>query len=946
MATLTRSRDAPTHVANPALALEIPTPFPREQLIREQSITGSKAYDTTDDLDQERGAGPSQTLDGSEAYESTASGDIHEVMPSISYVQRSCLMTLNNLLSAPTHWTPIVPDRRHSMPPTPNTSTSEQMHHEYPSALQTLVSNLRNRCVDDNMIEYHPSSTEADMIHELRTRVQTLSPTLDSDDFRLASALISSQTVEQPAPANLFDTLKRQLSELQLERQSSQSGTPTPGAPPVLAVETALLWSQIDEELESVVAMCKQRAENLPRFSTDHLPPQYDPDDYLFEALPEYESGHHPRVSLEDKSYMANPHHSPIVAGGQPSEKMRLDLEAVAMAIDRLYLVAPQLHNQRVELKTSKLEQMERARREGAKPVSPISKGKQKASEMQELENIFDMLGKASNRSLLDQSVILDGGMQARLERARQRDSAKRDTFIEQLAKHSDAGRLHEQDALRPKMKDPETLLSLPEFIKESVPLGSVRLEDPTTMLTLPEFVKEPPPPHIVSSDSPTATLKTKKKSRSRSLSAPSLSWLRHSSKAGVSTIRYKSSHSRSRSRGSNTTPSSLEVTYVAENHDSLQHILVFFNVTGAVPGVDIEAEIVPTPKHGCSEGNRLVIRSGTNTSSPLYLPAHTSLGKKDVKVQSGHFEIKLPTLAPPVDTPSEDISAPLLDASQLVAINPTSFICASCSLPLVYSHGINTYRDLPSEHWEELVDAWMCHSDQKLHQQVTSHGKGGFWPQPSQALVGGSYILFEESSLAKNNLHVSDRKMRGEQWRLVRCLCGAVVGRCQEHSDNGQTSIVYRLLKYAIRPVSPTSEPSRISLSAFIIEDMVEFVQAHATYRFVILDEEEERPRILVWLFKPNIQLSYSVSTSYAIPRTASIRAAKVLFKLLGPLDESADLNNLLNKYPGFPQAEYLFYPRDICHRLAGLLKESNASYPLSMRTMTGLEVGWLHRA
>ena len=40
---------------------------------------------------------------------------------------------------------------------------------------------------------------------------------------------------------------------------------------------------------------------------------------------------------------------------------------------------------------------------------------------------------------------------------------------------------------------------------------------------------------------------------------------------------------------------------------------------------------------------------------------------------------------------------------------------------------------------------------------------------------------------------------------------------------------------------------PSRIPLSAFIVEDMVELARAHATYRFVILDEEEERPRILV---------------------------------------------------------------------------------------------------
>jgi hypothetical protein len=99
-----------------------------------------------------------------------------------------------------------------------------------------------------------------------------------------------------------------------------------------------------------------------------------------------------------------------------------------------------------------------------------------------------------------------------------------------------------------------------------------------------------------------------------------------------------------------------------------------------------------------------------------------------------------------------------------------------------------------------------------------------------------------------------------------VRCICGAILGRCQEHDtgDNNVRATVYRLVKYAIRPmnaamklvlhrllvvVTDSSEfrsPS-VPLSAFIVEDMDEFVQAHATYRFVILDEEEERPRILV---------------------------------------------------------------------------------------------------
>ncbi|TFY80137.1 hypothetical protein EWM64_g3874 [Hericium alpestre] len=100
--------------------------------------------------------------------------------------------------------------------------------------------------------------------------------------------------------------------------------------------------------------------------------------------------------------------------------------------------------------------------------------------------------------------------------------------------------------------------------------------------------------------------------------------------------------------------------------------------------------------------------------------------------------------------------------------------------------------------------------------------------------------------------------------------------------------------------------------------------------------------------------------------PAERVVQAAKVLFKTIGPSTVYTDLpsyvfpsfhiydifhvtslpDSLLDKYPGFPQAEQLLYPMEICQRLAVLLKESNACYPESMRTMTGLDVGWLLRA
>ncbi|KAG5646393.1 hypothetical protein DXG03_003716 [Asterophora parasitica] len=796
------------------------------------------------------------------------------------------------------------------------------------SALYTLVTNIRNRQGTDTMIEIQSGNSESELLHELSTRFKSISSTLEPADALLATSIISllshfhrlstlqstkqsfratvePSPVDATDPGDPFATLRRQLSDLQVERLSTRQNILAPDAPPVLVVEAALLWSRIDEELETVVAMCKERTEQSPA-SLDGLPPQYDPEDYdLLDVPPDYhESG--VRTSIDSKSRDAL--HSPITATRQMDEKMRLDLEGVAMAIDRLYLVAPQLHNQRVELKSSKVAQMERATREGSQtPQSRSSRsGKQKATEgeqdMQELERMLDLLGKATGRSLSNQSVVLEGGLPGRLERARQKDLAKRDAFVEQLANHSKAGRLHGQDAiLQPRIKDPHALLSLPEFIREAVPSGSIRV-DPQAMLTLPEFVKESPPSHLDEADlgemPEMTTHKAKKGLRHRSLSAPSLSWLRSSSKSGSSSSgSVSSSHFRSRSRGVDALPSvpsvGFEVNYVAENHESLQHVLVFFTVTGAIPGIDIEAEVLPSFPEGQVEGgDRLIISSGPCKSLPLPLPARIQPGKQQVRVQSGHYEIKLTVVTrPPAETVHED-PLPLLDATQLSAANPTSFICASCSLPLVQSTKIGEYRDLPSEHWQELVDAWMCHADQKLHDEVMRHGKGGFWPHASQALVGGTYILFEESSMTINNLHLTQERKT--------CLfspetTGALpdVYAVPSLVDVKTTQRRTKPKQFSGYSNSRYGLPTRIPLSAFIVEDMTEFVRAHATYRFVILDEEDERPRILIWLFKPSIRIAYTTSTPYAIPKSGSIHAAKVLFKVLTPQERASDLKS-----------------------------------------------------
>lgn len=126
----------------------------------------------------------------------------------------------------------------------------------------------------------------------------------------------------------------------------------------------------------------------------------------------------------------------------------------------------------------------------------------------------------------------------------------------------------------------------------------------------------------------------------------------------------------------------------------------------------------------------------------------------------------------------------------------------------------------------------------------------------------------------------------------------------------------MYGICSHVVIPLLTSNRilsPSRLPLSAFIAEDMNEFVHAHATYRFVIFDDEEERPRLLVrspirffcfsvsdrprshlqiWLFKPSMRLSYAIPTQYVLAKSASIRAGKVLFKILDTATAYSDLD------------------------------------------------------
>ena len=188
-----------------------------------------------------------------------------------------------------------------------------------------------------------------------------------------------------------------------------------------------------------------------PSSSDGHLPPGYDDDEtnpFLDPHHPHHPN-HLPPPSLDDDDanhipptyphderapfvdHEDYPRDKPSNSNGPSSssqsaseEKMRLDLDSVTAAISRLYDVAPQMGDQRVELNARKRDEMDLARMVGrGKMTDQVAesslKGKARETKEQELGQIWERIEQAHGRRLNGQEAEMrpSGRASAKKER-------------------------------------------------------------------------------------------------------------------------------------------------------------------------------------------------------------------------------------------------------------------------------------------------------------------------------------------------------------------------------------------------------------------------------------------------------------------------------------------------------------------------------------------------
>ncbi|KOS13083.1 hypothetical protein Malapachy_1699 [Malassezia pachydermatis] len=122
-----------------------------------------------------------------------------------------------------------------------------------------------------------------------------------------------------------------------------------------------------------------------------------------------------------------------------------------------------------------------------------------------------------------------------------------------------------------------------------------------------------------------------------------------------------------------------------------------------------------PLPCHVLQKENDTILHFSHASLEDIYIrtPWPILLGTYTAAWSDGYV-LTMPTAAasrmPPII-----VSTPWLALQEPVY----GLACGSCGADVVRFAGPSQLRALPSEGWEELVDAWMCHGDQRLNVSV-----------------------------------------------------------------------------------------------------------------------------------------------------------------------------------------------------------------------------------
>ncbi|PHZ14204.1 uncharacterized protein RHIMIDRAFT_278433 [Rhizopus microsporus ATCC 52813] len=263
-----------------------------------------------------------------------------------------------------------------------------------------------------------------------------------------------------------------------------------------------------------------------------------------------------------------------------------------------------------------------------------------------------------------------------------------------------------------------------------------------------------------------------------------------------------------------------------------------------------------------------------------------------------------------------------------------SEFQCKVCAQPLFLKDKEYKLKDLPSEHWYELVECWICHETKPEEHQARMRP---ILARPTVLLVGSTYFLLHPDDIIANSTQmdkvVADRLNweRGTmtKWIAINCShCQQAVGEGQYCIENDQIQLLaVKLFKYSISILPNLQEqPGFID---FFVSDLISTAKIHATHKFLIQGRQSTRHFALIWLFNWDTSIIYNNKETLKKERVIKITYLDCTN------DKDEHVAKSIQLWSNDRSADQLVYPDAYCNQLLESLKESTLILPSFMRQM-----------
>lgn len=254
-----------------------------------------------------------------------------------------------------------------------------------------------------------------------------------------------------------------------------------------------------------------------------------------------------------------------------------------------------------------------------------------------------------------------------------------------------------------------------------------------------------------------------------------------------------------------------------------------------------------------------------------------------------------------------------------------TRLQCQACKAELLANEVPLQFKDLPSEHWADMMDYWHCHRPQNptatqgkdAEEAADSKGYGSstkLRATPSVAFVDTAYFLFAEQCCRNVQTHNSE---------LHCSRCKALLG----HVATGGWRIYKSSLSVKARSDKgwETFPPE-----VFISSQLLGLIDSSAARKFVV-HSKDTKHGLLIWVFNPDIYYSSSQRSEPVV------RALKIFYQ------EAREPQNLLDEHQASLQE--LSLPTPLFDSFKSTLLERTDLLPPSSRKFKDWTISLIDR-